>query len=352
MTVLEVIQKSAEFLARKGVESPRLHAELLLAHVLGLPRMRLYLEFDRQVTSEQADSMRELVKRRALREPLQHIVGSTSFCGFEIAVNRHALIPRPETELLAERAWQFLNHLSAKGIPTPRALDFGTGSGCLAIAMAARCPSATVTALDVSPEALALAAENAQKHGVRSRIQFLQSDGFEGLPRVRDRSIMSQPSQAGGLESGSDFSDAQAMAKGSGTRNGTDPERLGGSLALPSESRPTGIPEHSEPRLPKFHLLVSNPPYIPTSEIATLSPEVRDFDPALALDGGEDGLVWYRRLASEARPLVDSDGCMMLEFGDGQAEPISEILRRENWVVEEVVADYTQRPRILVARRT
>lgn len=290
MTVLEVIQKSAEFLSRKAVGSPRLHAELLLAHVLGLPRMRLYLEFDRVITPAQADTMRELVRRRGTREPLQHIVGSTSFCGLEILVNRHALIPRPETELLAERSWQFLNALAANGIPNPRALDLGTGTGCIAIAIAANCPTAMIVAVDVSPEALALASANAAKHGLQSRIQVLRSDGLE-------------------------------------------PVACG--LAAPS----------------KFHLLVSNPPYIPAAEIASLDPEVRDFDPRLALDGGADGMDWYRRLAREASPLLEEGGRMMLEFGDGQAEAISQILRQENWVVEQVSPDYTQRPRFLVARR-
>ena len=108
MTVLAAIQKSAEFLGKKGVESPRLQAELLLAHLLKLPRLKLYLNFERTLAPAETDTLRELVKRRGQREPLQHIVGSTSFCGYEIAVNRRALVPRPETELLAELGWQFL----------------------------------------------------------------------------------------------------------------------------------------------------------------------------------------------------------------------------------------------------
>ncbi len=108
MTVLEAIQKSADFLGKKNVESPRLQVELLLAHLLKMPRMKLYLNFERVLSPAETDSLRELVKRRGQREPLQHIVGSTSFCGYEIAVNRHALVPRPETELLAEEGWKFL----------------------------------------------------------------------------------------------------------------------------------------------------------------------------------------------------------------------------------------------------
>src|ERR1035441_10045783 len=135
MTVLEAIQKSAEFLAKKGVESPRLQTELLLAHLLKLQRMKLYLNFERVLAPLEVDSLREFIKRRGQREPLQHIIGSTSFCGLEIAVNRRALIPRPETELLAESGWEFLSTLN----PQPStALDFGTGTGCIAIALAER----------------------------------------------------------------------------------------------------------------------------------------------------------------------------------------------------------------------
>src|SRR6266850_4822173 len=111
MTVLEAIQRSTEFLVRKGVESPRLQTELLLAHVLKLPRMQLYLNFERVLSPADTAGLRELVRRRGQREPLQHIVGSTSFCGFEITVDRSVLAPRPETEMLAEQGWAFLNQL-------------------------------------------------------------------------------------------------------------------------------------------------------------------------------------------------------------------------------------------------
>ena len=120
MTVLEAIQKSTEFLAKKGVESPRLQTELLLAHLLKMPRMKLYLNFERVLTPTETDTLREMIRRRGQHEPLQHIVGSTSFCGLEIAVNKHVLVPRPETELLAEFGWKFLNQLSEGR--TPRAL--------------------------------------------------------------------------------------------------------------------------------------------------------------------------------------------------------------------------------------
>jgi release factor glutamine methyltransferase len=282
MTVLEAIQKSAEFLGKKGIESPRLQTELLLAHLLKLPRMKLYLNFERVLTPAETDALREFVKRRGRREPLQHIVGSTSFCGFEIAVNRHALVPRPETELLAEAGWDFLVTCHSSLVT---ALDFGTGTGCIAIALAAKCPDAKLTAMDVSAEALTLAEENAARNTVSKRIQFVQGDGF---------------------------------------------------AALPQDSR--------------FDLIISNPPYIPSDEIATLQPEVRDFDPRAALDGGADGLDFYRKLAAEAKPFLKPDGKIMLEFGDGQADAIKNIFEMQKWIVEAVKEDYSQRARILIAR--
>ena len=281
MTVLEGIQKSAEFLAAKQVESPRLQAELLLAHVLQSPRMKLYLSFDRVLAPAEVDAFRELVRRRGRREPLQHVVGSTVFCGLEIAVSRHVLIPRPETELLAEAGWTFLSGVSP-GLPT--ALDFGAGSGCIAIALAARCPAARVHAVDISREAIDMAARNAATHRVEDRIQFVCGDGFG---------------------------------------------------ALPPEIR--------------FDLIASNPPYIPSAEIETLEPEVREHDPRCALDGGADGLDFFRRLAKEAARFLKPGGRLMVEFGAGQEKAVSEILEGQNWVVESIREDYTQRPRFLIA---
>jgi release factor glutamine methyltransferase len=156
--------------------------ELLLAHVLRLPRLQLYLNFERVLKAAELDPLRELVRRRGAREPLQYLVGSTDFCGLELAVTPAVLIPRPETELLAERAWTFLNARAGAGGAPTAALDFGTGSGCLAITLATRCPAATVQALDLSEAALAVARANAERHGVAGRIQFHAGDGFAALP--------------------------------------------------------------------------------------------------------------------------------------------------------------------------
>ena len=181
MTVLETIQRSTEFLEKKAVESPRLQSELLLAHLLKLPRMQLYLKFERELSVSEVDAFRELVRRRGQREPLQYIVGSTSFCGLEIAVNPHVLIPRPETELLAERGWNFLRQLLESGARKGSrltALDFGTGSGCLAIALAAKCLEARIDAVDISAQALAIAKQNAERLDVAERIHFYEGDAL------------------------------------------------------------------------------------------------------------------------------------------------------------------------------
>ena len=283
MTVLEVIKKSSDFLAKKGVDSPRLQTELLLAHVLKLPRMKLYLNFERALSEPEVNELRELVVRRGEREPLQHIIGSTSFCGLEIAVNRHVLVPRPETELLAELGWKFLSTANSQ---SSTALDFGTGSGCIAIALAVKCPRAEIRALDVSADALAVARRNAESNKVSDRIQFFQGDGFSALA--------------------------------------------------------TAI---------QFDLIISNPPYISSVEIATLQPEVRDYDPRQALDGGADGLDVYRRLAVDGGKFLKLGGKLMVEFGDGQADALIKTFAAQNWIVEAVTDDYSHRARILTARK-
>jgi len=179
MTVLEVIQRSTEFLTRKGVDSPRLQVELLLAHVLELPRLQLYLNFERPLTNPEADRLRDLVQRRGRREPLQYLVGEAAFCGRDFAVTPAGLIPRPEPESLAELAWQWLSTHRPAGA---QVLDFGTGTGCLAITLALQQPSAEITALDISPEALDLARANAARHAVAKRVHFVEGEGLGALP--------------------------------------------------------------------------------------------------------------------------------------------------------------------------
>jgi release factor glutamine methyltransferase len=176
LTVLEVIKKTTDFFAARGIESPRLNAELLVGHALALKRMQLYLQFERPLTAAELEAIRPLVRRRGQREPVQYIVGVTEFFGLKLKVDRRALIPRPETERLLEI-------LTTRPAPPPAALlDLGTGSGAIALGLAQFFPAAQVTAVDLSEEALALARENAVACGLDGRVTFLRSHWFAALP--------------------------------------------------------------------------------------------------------------------------------------------------------------------------
>lgn len=278
ITVLEIIKRSSDYLEKRGVESPRLQIELLLAHVLKVPRLKLYLDFERALSEQQLTAVRQLVKRRAEREPLQYIVGATSFCGLEIEVNPDVLIPRPETEQLVEQASTFLEECANRA---PRVLDFGTGSGAIAIALASKFPNADITAIDASPSALTRARGNAERNN--TRIHFQHAEDFASF--------------------------------GPNT----------------------------------FDLIISNPPYIPSAEIDTLQPEVRDHEPRLALDGGPDGLHFHRLIAEQARACLKSLGRLIVELGFGQAQAAEKVYAALGWHVEPILLDYSGCPRILIA---
>jgi release factor glutamine methyltransferase len=280
MTVLDVIKRSTDFLQRKGVDSPRLQVELLLAHVLKVPRLKLYLDFERKLADDELETVRNLITRRGEREPLQYLVGTTSFCGIEVAVTPAVLIPRPETEVLVEHAWKFLGDR-----PRPaQVLDFATGSGCIAIALAVKFPDAVVHAIDISDVALQIARANAERN--KAAIRF---------------------------------------------------HRAAEIAAVAEEDR--------------FDLIVSNPPYIPSGEIETLQPEVRDHEPRMALDGGNDGLEFHRLIARQSANRLRDGGKIMLELGFGQAEAAGQVFANAGWHVEAVLPDNSGCARILIARR-
>jgi release factor glutamine methyltransferase len=170
-TVRELLGRTRTYLEQKGVPSSRLDAEYLLAHVLRVKRLDLYLDHDRPLEPPEVDQLRELVLRRGRREPLAYVLGAWSFYGLELRCDARALVPRPETEVLVERALALL-----AGSEAPRIVDVGTGTGAIAIALAAHLPSASVTAIDLSPGALALAAENAELNSLAERIELLEGD--------------------------------------------------------------------------------------------------------------------------------------------------------------------------------
>ena len=176
LSVLEIIKRTTGFFEQRGVESPRLNAELLIGHALGLKRMQLYLQFERPLTEPELEKIRPLVKRRGNREPLQYIIGEAEFSGLKLKVDRRALIPRPETERLVELATQ-------KVVAAPaRILDLGTGTGAIALALAKIYPEAALTAVDKSEEALELARENAAACDLAARVNFVRSDWLSALP--------------------------------------------------------------------------------------------------------------------------------------------------------------------------
>jgi release factor glutamine methyltransferase len=191
-TIRELLGPAREYLEGKGVPSPKLDAEYLLAHVLGVPRMELYLDHDRALEPAEVDRLRELVRRRGKREPLAYVLGSWSFYGLELHCDARALVPRPETEILVESCLALL-----QGTEAPSVVDVGTGTGAIALALAARLSGASVTAIDLSPEALALAGENAALNGLDGRVELLQGDLLEPVANRRFDLVVSNPPYVG-----------------------------------------------------------------------------------------------------------------------------------------------------------
>ena len=175
-TVKRILDWTIPHLKSHGSESPRLDAEILLAHARGCPRIQLYTNYDQPLTDDQRATMRDLVKRRAAAEPVAYLVGHREFFGLDFRVTKDVLVPRPDTETLIVEALEGL-----KPFTQPRVLDVGTGSGCIAITLAVHCPQAIVTAVDLSKPALTIAQENAAKHNVADRIRFLCGDLFAPL---------------------------------------------------------------------------------------------------------------------------------------------------------------------------
>jgi release factor glutamine methyltransferase len=276
-TVLKILQWTAGYFKEKGIEGGRLDAEMLLADALKLDRVGLYLNFDRPLSAEEQAVFRQRVARRAKREPVQYILGETEFWSLTLRVTPDVLIPRADTEVLVEEALKKVSGDCAL-------LDVGTGSGAIALALAGELPEARVEAVDVSPAALAVAGDNARRHGLADRIVFRQADlhGLSGGP---------------------------------------------------------------------YHLVVANPPYIPAGDMAGLMPEVRDFEPHLALRGGDDdGLAAYRSLAAAASRLLHPGGWFLVEVGIGQAEAVQQLFAQTGLTVILVRDDYAGVPRVVGGR--
>jgi release factor glutamine methyltransferase len=188
MTVLEVLQSMTAYFKKRNIDSPRLNAEHLLAHVLGCTRMELYLEFEKNLGETELATLRELVRRRGQGEPLQHLLGTVEFCGYTFLCDKRAMVPRPETEELVELLLQSTVH-----DPPSSILDVGTGSGVIALSLAAKFPEAQIHAVDLSEEALELARENAEQLGLSARVDFAKSDLLKNIRGKFDLIVANLP---------------------------------------------------------------------------------------------------------------------------------------------------------------
>ncbi|HHY93222.1 MAG TPA: peptide chain release factor N(5)-glutamine methyltransferase [Firmicutes bacterium] len=287
VTRAEAWQEGTRRLAAAGVESPQLDSEVLLRHVLGATTEVFYRDLGEDLPDEPLEQFRALLGRRAQGTPVAYLTGHKEFFGLDFEVTPAVLIPRPETEILVERALQVASELPAtqRGLSI---LDLGTGSGALAVALAAALPSARLVATDCSAAALEVAARNAQRQGVRARIAFRQGDLWAALP------------------------------------------------------------EKDAARRPVFDLIVSNPPYIPADELAALPREVRQ-EPRPALDGGPDGLAFYRRLAAGLPAYLAPGGWVLLEVGAGQASAVNRLLAEAGLTVLSPVKDLAGIERVVQA---
>jgi release factor glutamine methyltransferase len=253
--------------------------EALFTRVLGCGRTQLYLERERKLDPAALAAIAGALRRRAGGEPLEYILGTTEFMGREFAVNKDVLIPRPETELLAEAVIAYCRRQNTENISI---LEIGAGSGAVAVSIAAAVPQARITATDISEAALAVAGENALRYRCGSRIELVRADIF------------------------------------------------------PSPG-------------PAFDIIVSNPPYVRSSDIETLEPEVR-CQPSAALDGGADGLVFYRRIIKQAGGYLRCPGRLFFEVGFGQCAAVTEmIVSSKKFEVKEVIRDYNTIQRIIIA---
>lgn len=270
ITILEAIKLSTEYLDKKNVESPRANAEILLSEILKVKRLDLYLSFDKPLTDSEINLYREAIKKRGMRIPLQYIVGQVDFYGLKIMVNENVLIPRPETELLVEKIIGEVKNKSELKI-----LDIGSGSGNISLALAKNISDSFVQGIDISPEAVNIANENA-KINLISNVNFLQKDIFED----------------------------EIISFG------------------------------------KFDIILSNPPYVSISDYQKLEPELKNYEPKVALTDDDDGLRFYRRIALLLKHLLNSNGKLFLELGAGQFQTIKEIFISSGIQNIKVFKDY------------
>ena len=265
-----------DFRAR-GIDNPRLDAEVLIAWALGIDRVRIIIDGKRPLVGGELAKLRDLVKRRRAHEPVAYLRGEREFYGRRFIVDRRVLIPRPDTETLVEVALARTSQCSM----SMRALDLCTGSGCVAITLARQRPTSRVHATDISAEALQIARENALRLGAYN-VSFSEGDLFAAIPSPR-----------------------------------------------------------------RFDIVTANPPYIPSPEIAGLSPDIRDFEPKVALDGGLDGLELVRRIVEDAPSWLVAGGVLAIEVGAEQAPQATRLLETRGFCTVERARDYGKIERVV-----
>lgn len=289
-TIKRVLDWTNGYLGRKGDEHPRLSAEWLLSAVCGLSRVELYTNFDRPLSPDELSAMHAAIERRAAGEPLQYVTGEMPFRHIVLRCEKGVLIPRPETEVLVDAALEGVDAALGRGEEPVRVLEVGTGTGCIALSIASERPRTQVTATDLSERATALASRNREALGLEEAVDIVECDLASGVA----------------------------------------PELMG-----------------------HFSVLVSNPPYIPTAVLREeVRAEVADYEPALALDGGADGLDVFRRLLELAPAALAPAGMLAVELFEESLDQAAELVRDQGgWRSVEVRKDLTHRPRVLVAVR-
>ncbi len=276
MKINEILQRATIKLEAAGIESARLDAEVLLAHILNCKRLYLYVDAVKNLNPAQVSRFENLIEQRIKKIPIAYLTGQREFMGLNFVVTPAVLIPRPDTEILAQVA---IEKLSA--VKNPTFADIGTGSGAICVSILKYLKNATASTVDISKDAIDCATFNAEKFGVDDRITFHVGNLFEPL------------------------------------------------------------------RGQKFHAVISNPPYIPTSDLSTLQDEVQR-EPQIALDGGVDGLDFYRKIADDAPKFLYSGGFLAVEIGINQADAVKNLFAK-NFVDIEIVRDLAGIERVVTA---
>lgn len=292
-TIERVVRWATEDFKNRGIESPRLDAEVLLAHALGSTRVQLIIDSKRPLAKDELTRFKEAVRRRRTHEPVAYVRGEREFYGHTFRVDKRALIPRPDTEILVQVALERTSHLSM-GM---RTVDLCTGTGCVAISIQLERPTSLVFATDLSAEAVALARENAHRLGAHT-LAILEGSLFEPLARFRRAGLWREAERP-------------------------DDDGL------------------------RFDLVSSNPPYIPSNDIAALMSDVRDFEPRLALDGGADGLDLLRTIVADAPTYLTEGGVLAVEVGAGEAPAVRALFEQHGYSEVAVARDYARIERVV-----